>query len=202
MRRLARGIEKELPEYDTDDDDAPVVRPEFTHGRTTESPAVIRRPPRYTRARVSSSSAESTDPLEVYDDLVMAGEVPDPDEFCSRYPEHPELMKRIEALEALRKELDGIARDLERGVPEWPAEIGGFRLKKRLGQGGMGVVFIGENIATNQACAVKLLQSKSALALERFRREARVIKGLKHPGIPVAYDFGVIHGQAFSRDPV
>jgi serine/threonine protein kinase len=146
---------------------------------------------------VSSSSAEPLDPLELYDELVMTGQAPDPREFCREYPEHPDLLKRIEQLEALRVELDGIARDLSRGVQEWPSEIGGFRLVKRLGQGGMGVVFIGENIATKQTCAVKLLSSKSALALERFRREARVIEGLDHPGIPTAFGFGVVRGQAF-----
>ncbi len=146
---------------------------------------------------MGGSSDELSDPLELYDDLVMAGTPPDPEAFCSDYPEHSDLPARIRALEALRAELDGIGRDLGRTPVEWPSEIGGFRLKKRLGQGGMGVVFIGENIQTKQTCAVKLLASRSALALERFRREARVIEGLSHPGIPIAYGFGVVGGQAF-----
>jgi eukaryotic-like serine/threonine-protein kinase len=145
---------------------------------------------------VTSSSADALDPLELYDEMVMGGTAPDPKEFCRGYPEHPDLLKRIEQLEALRVELDGIARDLGRS-PEWPSEIGGFRLVKRLAQGGMGVVFVGENIATKQTCAVKLLASRSALALERFRREARVIRELAHPSIPTAFGFGVVRGQAF-----
>jgi len=53
---------------------------------------------------------------------------------------------------------------------------GRYRVEQRLGQGGMGSVFLVQHMHTDQRLALKVLHStivKDALALDRFRREAR-----------------------------
>lgn len=53
---------------------------------------------------------------------------------------------------------------------------GRYRVERRLGEGGMGSVFLVQHVHTEQHLALKVLRSaivKDAVALERFRREAR-----------------------------
>src|SRR6266404_345113 len=57
-----------------------------------------------------------------------------------------------------------------------PEQIGGYRLLRRLGSGGMGSVYEAEHVASGQRAAVKLINADalSALAVERFRMEGKV----------------------------
>ena len=62
--------------------------------------------------------------------------------------------------------------------------IGGYRLKSLLGQGGMGVVYLGEHTQTGVNCAVKLLTPDLARQpgfRERFVREARYANSIAAP---------------------
>lgn len=140
-------------------------------------------------------ASETFDPLELYDELVMEGRAPDPTTFAARYPAFPDLLQRISSLEALRRELDRAAAHIADAEPEWPEEIGGFRLVDRLGKGGMGVVFAAER--QGRRCALKMLRCDSALAHERFQREAAVVKTLGHPGIVRAIAYGIEAGRAW-----
>jgi uncharacterized RDD family membrane protein YckC len=65
-----------------------------------------------------------------------------------------------------------------------PAEIGGYRLLRLIGAGGMGRVFEAESLATGQKVAVKLLSSRltnSPVSVERFRQEGRLASQIAHP---------------------
>jgi len=71
--------------------------------------------------------------------------------------------------------------------------IGGFRLKSLIGQGGMGVVYLGEHTQTGVNCAVKLLTPDLARQpgfRERFVREARYANSIDHPNIIEVLDAG------------
>lgn len=60
-----------------------------------------------------------------------------------------------------------------------------YRLTRKLGEGGMGVVWEGVEIATNRPCAVKLVRPESN-ELETRRRvlqEAELLKQISHPNI-------------------
>lgn len=68
-----------------------------------------------------------------------------------------------------------------------------YTIGEVLGQGGMGVVYAAHQKELDRPVALKLLAPEVAQEpgfAERFRREARVLAALKHPGIVTVYDFG------------
>jgi uncharacterized RDD family membrane protein YckC len=65
-----------------------------------------------------------------------------------------------------------------------PAAVGGYRLLRLLGVGGMGRVYEAESSRTGQKVAVKLLPAQLArnpVTLERFHQEGRLASQLSHP---------------------
>ncbi len=65
-------------------------------------------------------------------------------------------------------------------------QLGDFRLERRLGAGGMGVVYQATQTSLNRPVALKILPSvfgRDASALERFHREARAAAKLHHRNI-------------------
>jgi uncharacterized RDD family membrane protein YckC len=65
-----------------------------------------------------------------------------------------------------------------------PSEVGGYRLLRFLGAGGMGAVFEAEKAESGARVAVKLLSSRlasSPASVERFRQEGRLASQLAHP---------------------
>ncbi len=82
-----------------------------------------------------------------------------------------------------------LATALERlgaSLPEAGAVLGDYRLGPVLGQGGMGIVYLAEQVSVpGRRVAVKLLRrgSLSPLARQRFAREVEVIGRLDHPHI-------------------
>ncbi len=70
-----------------------------------------------------------------------------------------------------------------------PESVGGYRLVRRLGGGGMGTVYEAED-AAGRRLALKLIapgQELSADAVERFRREGRLASALSHPRCVFVY---------------
>jgi hypothetical protein len=65
-----------------------------------------------------------------------------------------------------------------------PSQVGGYRLLKLLGAGGMGAVYEAEHPTTGHRVAVKLLSHRLAsntASIERFRQEGRLASQLVHP---------------------
>lgn len=73
-------------------------------------------------------------------------------------------------------------------------EIGGYRLLKELGRGGMGVVYQGWHPGSNRLVAIKqllpLAKTSESLVL-RFLREASIMEALHHPGLVWLYESGL-----------
>jgi hypothetical protein len=65
-----------------------------------------------------------------------------------------------------------------------PEAVGGYRLLRPLGSGGMGTVYEAEDTASGRRVALKLIApdyADAADAIERFRREGRLASTLSHP---------------------
>jgi serine/threonine protein kinase len=75
-----------------------------------------------------------------------------------------------------------------------PAELrdhARYRILRRLGAGGMGVVYKAEHRLMERPVALKVLSKQltaSAALVERFRREVRAVARLAHPNLVQAYD--------------
>jgi serine/threonine-protein kinase len=69
--------------------------------------------------------------------------------------------------------------------------LGRYRLVECIGEGGMGEVWTAHDVNLDRVVAIKMLRGAldDATARERFRREARVLSRLSHPGIATVFDF-------------
>jgi serine/threonine protein kinase len=75
-----------------------------------------------------------------------------------------------------------------------------FRLDKRIGCGGMGIVYRARDTRLGRAVALKFLSPERALnttARARFLREAQAASALDHPNIAAIYEIGEWNGQPF-----
>jgi formylglycine-generating enzyme required for sulfatase activity/serine/threonine protein kinase len=74
-----------------------------------------------------------------------------------------------------------------------------YQLEKRLGQGGMGVVFQARHIFLKTAHAIKVilpdLVGNDPMLVTRFRQEALAAAAIRHPNIIAVTDFGVVRGS-------
>ena len=78
-----------------------------------------------------------------------------------------------------------------------PSVIGRYQVRERLGQGGMGALFLALDPAIDRLVALKLLRVDSEEMRARFLREARSAGRLQHPHIVTIYDVGEHDGQPF-----
>ena len=72
-------------------------------------------------------------------------------------------------------------------------KVGNYELKKLLGRGGMGLVYLAEHPRIGRKVAVKVMSSAFSQlphAAERFEAEAKLITRVCHPNIIEIYDFG------------
>ncbi len=64
-----------------------------------------------------------------------------------------------------------------------------YRVERRLGGGGMGVVYLAHEALLNRDVAIKVLRPElyTATAAESFQREAQILAGITHPNVIVIF---------------
>jgi serine/threonine protein kinase len=83
--------------------------------------------------------------------------------------------------------------------PGDPTRVGRYHVLRRLGAGGMSVVYCGYDPDLDRQVAIKLLLSEhpahgTAEARARLQREARAMARVSHPNVVPVYDVG-LHGE-------
>jgi eukaryotic-like serine/threonine-protein kinase len=79
------------------------------------------------------------------------------------------------------------------------ATVGPYRIDRKLGEGGMGVVYAAHDQRLDRPVALKMLRTTpdDAQARERLRREARAAASVNHPHVCQVYDIGEDGGELF-----
>ncbi len=84
---------------------------------------------------------------------------------------------------------------------ETPIVAGRYRLEEKIGRGGMGDVYRGVDLRTNELVAVKLLHQsiveENPDIVDRFRREGEALRQLDHPNIVQLLDAFEDSGQHY-----
>ena len=80
-----------------------------------------------------------------------------------------------------------------------PERIDHYRITRKLGQGGMGIVYAAHDERLHRQVAIKMILDvgADATARERFWREARAAAAVNHPHVCQLYDVGEIDGQLY-----
>ncbi|WOO39335.1 serine/threonine-protein kinase [Rubellicoccus peritrichatus] len=103
-----------------------------------------------------------------------------------------------------RKRLEGLRADLlmGQGIGEKTDEtmlpvIAGFEVRKLIGRGGMGSVYLAKQISLDREVAVKQVIAKLGnddAFLDRLEREARIMARMRHPNIVTVHNFERVAG--------
>jgi predicted Ser/Thr protein kinase len=88
--------------------------------------------------------------------------------------------------------------------PELPEQFGRYRIVRRLGQGGMGAVYLAVDTKLGREVALKVPHfspGDGPEILERFYREARAAATFDHPNLCPVYDVGQVDGIHYLTMP-
>jgi len=114
----------------------------------------------------------------------------------------PRLERDLECVQLLRAVLEKPRSPLPVPTPrpgsrndavEAPLRIGRFEIRRELGQGGFGVVFLAFDPKLDREVALKIPRAEAFLTpalRSRFQHEARIAAALDHPHIVPVYDAG------------
>ncbi len=150
---------------------------------------------------MSDASGSNSEQFEQLDHLayevaqrIRHGEQPDLEEYVARYPHLADEIRDMFPFMA------GIEVALHNSMPRPEGSfftqlprISGYRLARRLGRGGMGIVYEAEHELLERRVAIKVLNetlASDSRARERFRREARSAGRLHHTNIVPIYEVG------------
>ena len=78
--------------------------------------------------------------------------------------------------------------------------VGGYRVERLLGRGGMGVVYEAVQVSLDRRVALKVLRpelAEDAAFVDRIRREGTVQAALEHPHVLDVYEVGEAGKSSF-----
>src|SRR4051812_12938713 len=107
------------------------------------------------------------------------------------------LIERARTAPLDRASADGYVRKLARHLasPAAGDAMGSYQIVRQIGEGGMGVVYLGTHAIIGRPAAIKVLLpdlSCNRDIVGRFFNEARAAAAIRHPGIVDIYDFGFL----------
>jgi predicted Ser/Thr protein kinase len=123
--------------------------------------------------------------------------------------EDPDVRHEVGALVRAHATADGFLDDAAAVAPEdlliddrdppdsdesLPAglRIGDYEIRRQIGRGGMGVVYLAQDLLLSRPATIKAVPSEMArdrVMLERLQREARAAAAISHPGVAMVYAF-------------
>jgi TRAP transporter TAXI family solute receptor len=141
------------------------------------------------------------------DESATAGKANDPNEVTIDLKIRPSTERSAgsnDGPNAPNKPSDEISlsdvRSLESTQPHLPCQFGEYRLERVLGRGGMGVVYLANQVQLNRQVAIKMIRSgalASQAEVSRFYSEARSVAKLDHPNIVTVHHCGEKAGHHF-----
>jgi WD40 repeat protein len=147
-----------------------------------------------TSARTRAYDPTSSKVVELEDTLAADGEpaqgIPDTGD-ADRDPRRLGVATQERVRQAVHERVFGAPRD--------PVRIGRYTVLKRLGQGGMGVVYAAYDTELDRKVALKLLHSGGGESSRgpRLVREAKALAKLSHPSIVAVHEVGEHDGNVF-----
>jgi serine/threonine protein kinase len=126
---------------------------------------------------------------------------------CRDYIDKP--LKIDDFIERVRVAFDdkASAKDLRTQIFQKKRSIGNYKLLRTIGEGANGMVFLCENVDTQEKCAMKILRvnvskndKEKKTAMKSFINESNAISQLNHPNIIDFKEFGY-SGQGIARRP-
>ena len=79
-------------------------------------------------------------------------------------------------------------------------QLGGYRIESEIGRGGMGVVYLAEQVRLERRVALKVISPElahDAAFRTRFERESRVAASIDHPNVVPIYEAGEAEGLLY-----
>jgi Protein kinase domain len=161
---------------------------------------------------MNSSHVEVFDRIsEEFVERLRRGERPSLTDYVRDYPavagEIERLFPTLAVMEQAGSEVSALSGVMSTRTGPAPAEteeqaamperIGGYRIVREVGSGGMGVVYEAVQEALGRHVALKILPFRGGLNkkyLQRFQREAKAAARLQHPHIVPVFDVGEENG--------
>jgi eukaryotic-like serine/threonine-protein kinase len=140
------------------------------------------------------------------------GQTPDLEEFVNRFPLHAtQLKSQIQLhhfvekteLHSASKTIGAIGSSSTIAGRQWEnvsGKFGRYEIRRLLGHGGMGDVYLATDTVLQREVALKIPKLHLAREpdnIKRFYREARASALLRHPHICAVFDVGEIEGRHF-----
>ena len=127
------------------------------------------------------------------------------DDACQNDPElRDEVQTLIQSLNDATTFLETPVVGTDPSVQNWQLQNGqtvsNYKIIEPIGAGGMGEVYLAEDIKLGRRVALKVLPADVANQrnrLQRFQREANAVSALNHPNILTIFDFGEAGGIQF-----
>ena len=85
-------------------------------------------------------------------------------------------------------------------IGDMPKEFGRYRILRKLGEGGMGAVFLALDTTLDRRVALKtpaFARQEDEQIIKRFLREAKAAATIHHPNVCPIFDFGEIDGRHY-----